>query len=381
MKYQIISADCHLDIGWLPANLFLDNAPKVWKERMPQVVDTPKGKAWVNGKDEHIAYVGGVGTFGREYIPGAIHRADLMASQGLYEDGKQGILRLSDPQRRLQDQDTDGVQAEVIYGVLGISNRMHDDEATTVVYQIYNEYAASLWRTDPQRFAGLACIPNTDAELAAAEVRKVAKLGLRGVEFNPITANPPLWHPYWEPLWTAAEACNLPVSFHTLGTGAGLPEDVSPKVRLAAQATRLTEFQLAMARHLASVIFAGVPERHPNLKLVLGESGLGWIPYVLERMDYEWEEQFQGLDLTMKPSEYWSRQIYATYQQDEIGIRLLDKLGEDNIMWGSDFPHPDGIWPDSQTFIQQQLGHLPEATRRKIVCENAAKLYGFPLDA
>lgn len=380
MQYQVISADCHLDIGWLPAELFVENAPADWRARMPRVVDTPKGKAWVNNKGEHISYVGGVGTFGREYVPGSIHRADVMASHGLYDDGKKGILRLSDPQRRLQDQDTDGIQAEVIYGILGISNRMHDDEATSVVYQIYNEYAATLWRTHPERFAGLACIPNTDAKLAADEIYKVAKLGMRGAEFNPVTANPPLWHPYWDPMWAAAAACNLPISFHTLGTGGGLPEDVEPKVRLAAQATRLTQFQLAMAAHLSAVIFGGVPERHPNLKLIMGEAGLGWIPYVLDRMDYEWEDQFRELDLTMKPSDYWHRQMYATYQHDEIGIRLLDLLGEDNVMWGSDFPHPDGIWPDSQSFIQKQLSHLPAATRRKILCENAAKVYGFALN-
>jgi predicted TIM-barrel fold metal-dependent hydrolase len=82
----------------------------------------------------------------------------------------------------------------------------------------------------------------------------------------------------------------------------------------------------------------------------------------------------------MKPSEYWYRQMYATYQQDRTGIQLIKELGEDNIMWGSDFPHPDGVWPDSQTFIEEQLGHLPPTTRRKIVRDNAAKLYGFALD-
>ena len=65
----------------------------------------------------------------------------------------------------------------------------------------------------------------------------------------------------------------------------------------------------------------------------------------------------------MKPSAYWYRQMYATYQQDEVGMQLLNKLGEDNIMWGSDFPHPDGIWPDSQRFIKAQLSHLPAAVR------------------
>jgi predicted TIM-barrel fold metal-dependent hydrolase len=96
-------------------------------------------------------------------------------------------------------------------------------------------------------------------------------------------------------------------------------------------------------------------------------------------MDYEWEDQFKDLDLKMKPSEYWYRQMYATYQQDQAGVDQIDKIGINNVMWGSDFPHPDGVWPDSQEFLQKQVSHLPEATRRKIVYENAAKLYGFPI--
>jgi predicted TIM-barrel fold metal-dependent hydrolase len=137
-------------------------------------------------------------------------------------------------------------------------------------------------------------------------------------------------------------------------------------------------FQLAVADFLTSIIYSGVLERHPGLRIVLAESGIGWIPYHLERLDYEWEDQFKDLPLRMRPSEYWRRQMYATYQQDMTGIRLLDALGEDNIMWGSDFPHPDGVWPDSQEFIRQQLSQVPPGVRRKLVCTNAARLYGFP---
>jgi predicted TIM-barrel fold metal-dependent hydrolase len=126
-----------------------------------------------------------------------------------------------------------------------------------------------------------------------------------------------------------------------------------------------------------AMIFAGVLEHHPKLKLVIGESGIGWLPYILDRMDLEWEDQFQDLDLKMKPSEYWRRQCFATYQSDRIGIKMLDEIGEDNIMWGSDFPHPDGVWPDSQEYIRRELGHLPPQTRHKIICGNAARLYGF----
>src|SRR5215471_16647151 len=187
-----------------------------------------------------------------------------------------------------------------------------------------------------------------------------------------------LWDPWWEPVWDAAATSGLPLHFHTIG-GGNRPDlsKLAPKTALAARAAGITNFQMVMSDVLLSMIFSGVLERHPTLKVVIGEAGIGWIPYVINRMDAEWEDQFKELDLKMPPSGYWRRQCYATYQTDPIGTKLVDDIGEDNIMWASDFPHPDGIWPDSEDYIQQELGHLPDATRRKIVCENAAKLYRF----
>ena len=141
------------------------------------------------------------------------------------------------------------------------------------------------------------------------------------------------------------------------------------------QAVHITGFQMHMSTMLMGLIFSGAPERYPNLKVVIGEAGLGWIPYVLQHMDLEWEDQFKDLDLKMKPSEYWYRQCYATYQTDPVGIRLLDLLGEDNVMWGSDYPHPDGIWPDSQEFLDRELSGVSAEARRKITRDNAMKLY------
>jgi predicted TIM-barrel fold metal-dependent hydrolase len=151
-------------------------------------------------------------------------------------------------------------------------------------------------------------------------------------------------------------------------------------VQRTAWAVYITGFQIQMAHVLMSIIYAGVLERCPQIQVVIGESGIGWIPYLIDHMDLEWEDQFKDLTLTMKPSEYWYRQCKATYQSDRIGIKLLDDLGAENVMWGSDFPHPDGVWPDSQEFINKELGHLPADVRNKIVCENAAKLYGFALE-
>jgi len=115
-----------------------------------------------------------------------------------------------------------------------------------------------------------------------------------------------------------------------------------------------------MSLPLMAIVFAGVLEHHPGMQMVIGESGIGWIPYILDHMDLEWEDQFKDLDLKMKPSEYWRRQCYATYQSDRIGIQACStKSAKDNIMLGSDFPIPTAFGPDSLEYIQRELGHLP----------------------
>lgn len=378
MKYRFISADCHVDLIWLPPDLFIDNASAALKDRMPYVVEGRKGMQWVAKNGAKFGLVNGMGSAGREYVPGEIHRSDRMASTGLYDDGRKGIRRLSDPELRLKDQERDGVQAEVLYGILGASMRLQDDEAATEMLRIYNQWLADFCRTHPERYAGLASIPSHDIDAAVTEIRRVANSGvLRGLDIANRPDLTPFWDPYWNPLWEIAEEAGLPVHLHTIG--GSLPDfrKLAPKVGRAAFATTISSFQMYMSIPLMAIIFAGVLEHHPGLRMVIGESGIGWIPYVLDHMDLEWEDQFKDLDLKMRPSDYWRRQCYATYQSDRIGIKLLDEIGQNNIMWGSDFPHPDGIWPDSQEYIQRELGHLPEATRHQIVCGNAARLYGF----
>jgi predicted TIM-barrel fold metal-dependent hydrolase len=301
-----------------------------------------------------------------------------MASTGLYDDGRNGIRRLTDPELRLTDQERDGVQAEVLYGVLGASMRLNDSEAATEMLRIYNEWLVDFCATHPDRYAGLASIPSHNIDAAVEEARRVAKTGvLRGLDIANRPDLQPFWDPCWEPLWVVADEAKLPIHLHTIGGSLPDLSKLAPKVGRAAFATMISSFQMYMALPLMAVIFAGVLERHPGMRMVIGESGIGWLPYVLDHMDLEWEDQFHDLDLKMKPSDYWRRQCYATYQSDRIGIKMLDEIGEDNIMWGSDFPHPDGIWPDSQDYIRRELGHLPAARRHKIVCANAAALYGF----
>jgi predicted TIM-barrel fold metal-dependent hydrolase len=380
MEYRVISADCHIDLPWLPPDLFSANASKALKERMPFVTDGEKGPVWVSRNGGTFGLQNGMGSAGREYVPGQIHRADRMAAEGLYRDGKNGTRRLTDPDLRIKDQDRDGIQAEVLFGILGASQRLNDPAAAIEMMRIYNDWLADFCDTRPERFAGLASIPNHDVAAAGAEIERVVKRGaLRGLEIANSWDMKPLFDPDWDPLWQAVAESGLPLHFHTIGAKKPDFASMAPLQGRQAHAVFITGFQLGMARILMEIVYSGVLETYPSLQVVIAESGIGWIPYLLERMDMEWEEQYQDLTLTMKPSHYWHRQCRATYQSDEIGLRLLDILGEDNIMWGSDFPHPDGVWPDSQAFIEKELGHLPAATRHKIVCANAARLYGFDL--
>ena len=170
MKYDVISADCHIDLIWLPPDLFTANAPAALKDRMPYVTDGPRGKEWVTKSGASFGLMNGMGSAGRLYEPGKIHRSDLMASEGIYDDGKKGIRRMTDPELRIKDQDRDGIQAEVLYGILGATSRINDDEAAGEMLSIYNEWLAGFCNTHPDRFAGLA-----DDELDAGVVFEHAR--------------------------------------------------------------------------------------------------------------------------------------------------------------------------------------------------------------
>ena len=130
---------------------------------------------------------------------------------------------------------------------------------------------------------------------------------------------------------------------------------------------------------VVSASFGGLLERRPDLEFVAVETGFGWWPYFLDRLDTTWRRHrfSTGCDLPEAPSFYFQRQVRVTFQEDRAGVRVIDLIGEDNVMWADDYPHTDTTWPHSRKAIDEQLGSLPGETRRKIVCDNAARLYGW----
>jgi uncharacterized protein len=377
VDYRIISADDHIDLQWLPKDLWQSRVPPSWRDRAPKVVDTADGPYWVCGEDRWDPWGG------RKGVAGAMGgRRMALERGGVLEPG---VLRPTTTALRLADMDRDGVDATVMYGPI-VPLLIKDPELRRVCYRAYNEWLAEFCATAPERLVGVGLIPIDEPQHAAEEVRQLRKLGLRTGMFLAARVDTPLWDDVWEPLWQAAAESGIPIGFH-LGGGLRTVHFSGPKMHHPGNmGVRVSASTLQMDEPLAAVIFSGALERYPRLRIVLAETGIGWLPYILERMDdtYDkfidapafWNSQ-GGLALKMPPSAYFKRQIWATFQTDIAGMRLRDVVGEDRIMWASDYPHADSTWPDSQKAIEHNFKDVPPAARRRILCDNARQLYGL----
>src|SRR5690349_21991570 len=171
-KYQRISADCHLDMLWLPPDLFTSNASSKLRDLMPYVTENSDGvKRWTDNAGAEYGLCGGVGATGTPHVPGKQLRADKMAEAGLYRDYfEKGIRRPGDPHLRVKDMDRDGVQAEVLFGILGAATRLGDHEAAGEMFRIYNDWLVDFCKPYPERHVGLACLPYGNLDAAVKEV-------------------------------------------------------------------------------------------------------------------------------------------------------------------------------------------------------------------
>ena len=262
----------------------------------------------------------------------------------------------------------------MIYGIIGISRGLFGrkgiadpeiaDRRLPRLQPVHRRV-----QPDPARAASSAWAASrtTTGRVAAEEVRHCASLGLRGAVLVPWGAAMPVWHEMWEPLWAAGEDTGLVVSFHVFeGGGATVGYESRGSAPRPSIGSWTVVAPLQMDEIMVSLILSGVCERHPRLRLVLGESGIGWLPYVLERLDDTYEERLaDDLALPLPPSAYFKRQMYATFQKDFHGVRAMAEIAPDNVMWGSDYPHRDGTWPFSQKAIEEQFRGIPAASRRR----------------
>ncbi|MEI7712709.1 MAG: amidohydrolase family protein [Rhodospirillales bacterium] len=382
MPEQLISADNHIDMTYCPADLWSAAAPAKWKATAPRTEQRDDGLHWVVDGDDKGMW-NGVGPGFTKYQKGSFTHVDEMKDAGFEWNYFPGAKpRPTTPDLRVADLDRDGVKAEIVYGCLMINHMIADKAMRGWADSVYNDWVADFAKqADPNRVFPLSIVPNHDPIEAAAEVRRCAKMGLRGGDMAFKHSVVPLWHHDWYAVWEAAAECNFPISFHSTGSQSPrAPNDPAMEKEYFTQwrLVRSALFQTDTMEVLVSLLASGACEKYPDFKFVLGESGVTWLPYIFDRLDTEYHDRARALGFSMKPSDYFRRQGFVTYQQDQFLDPIIPLIGEDNIMWGSDYPHPDCLWPDSHAVIGKNLATISPSVRAKIVHDNCAKLYNIP---
>ena len=282
---------------------------------------------------------------------------------------------------RLSDLEDDGVSGEVIYPQ-GIFKSFASPDASyqRALTSLYNDWYHEIFGGHPDKFVASALLPMIDIQSAVEEARRVSRLGGRSFSVPISMPMLPYNFPDYDPFWDVAEETGVPVSFHVFTVG---PTGQDRTGRIGGGpgqdlASEIVDMAHAM-NPLTLLVASGALERHPGLKFVLVEGGVGWLAWVLQTMDemqikrHMWAEP----KLNMKPSEYFHRQGYATFGDDQVGLMTRHVIGVENLMWGSDYPHDEGTFPHSREVIERTFEGIPEHEKLKIVGENAAKLYGF----
>ena len=292
-----------------------------------------------------------------------------------------------DPHERQKEMAQDNVSAEVLYPTLGLGLFALDDpKMQAACFEVYNDWIADYCAVAPDRLLGVGMIATHDIKTAVAELERSHKAGLRGaLVWQTPRPDLPFKSGHYDALWEAAEALDMPVSLHIL-TGHGYSKEQFERIARGEKLEGTDSYRNSVntkhyevANAVLELIFSGALERFPKLKVVIVENEAGWIPFMLQQWDYYYNrfKTRNPMPITMRPSEYFDRQGYATFFKDAVAGQSFRFWGQDNCMWSNDFPHENTTWPNSVQVIEDTLGHLPEDTLRKLLYENAERLYGI----
>jgi len=354
-EQRIISADDHMDIHVLPPSLFEERLPAAFRDAGPRVVETPDGPFW--------------------QAEGRLLSPSGRKAKGYIRSEEHGF-RPGQPEKRLEDMDRDGVYAQVVYSPMTTQMRIADAELRAACMRAYNDWASEFNRVEPSRLLLLSHLPGHDPAAARDELLRVAGLGHRGAIIGQDEGVAPIFEDEWHPFWDAAEETGLPIHAHLGPRGSMLKAQLGSWRMPAFVAV----IPMQLDETLCGMVFSGILERRPRVKFVLGEGGLGWVPYVIERMDHEHHKYFENTRdhrLDMLPSEIFRRQVFVTYEDETLGVKLIPEIGIDNVMWASDYPHGDSTWPHSRKALDDSpLASLGDEVLKKVVYDNAAAVYG-----
>lgn len=286
---------------------------------------------------------------------------------------------LTDGSRRGDDQDIDGIAAEVLYPGFFSMFSLRNVDLLVALQQNYNDWLHDHCSTSNGRLYGLAALPVQDPDRAADEFDRVVDMGYRGVI---IPSNAPEGRRFcdaeYDPLWARAQEAGIPVSFH-VGCFSHIPtwlRETSGRDPIAVYSGTAT----LIHDTLVELMCRGVCQRFPDLQFVVAEFNAGWLAHWLDRVDQGWQREYakDPSGPAVEPvDEIWKRQFYATIEDDQPALRTRDLIGEDRVMWGSDYPHTDSTWPCSADVLDEMFEGFPDGARRAITRDNVARLYGI----
>lgn len=311
-------------------------------------------------------------------------RDQAIQPRGEYGSGFYARAGGYEPEARLEDMARDGIAAEVLYPTFGKDMYARDKapELAEACARVYNDWMIEFCRHAPDRLWGQAEVPLWNVDWALREMERCRKAGLVGSTTWMVPPEEiPFTSDHYEPFWAVSQDLEMPVSMH-INTGFGAydaPERSARHRRDPIQSLKATAtgHKQITADALTDIIASGVLERYPRLKVVVAEVEIGWIPFWLTELD----KRCRRWELPLKPSEYFYRQCYSTFTEDDVGGHLLEWYGQDNFLWSTDYPHvgTGDIWLFSDEIIGRTLGHLKPEVRARVLRENVAELYGKPI--
>ena len=366
----ILSSDSHV---FEPPDLWTTRIDAAFRDRAPRMQRIDGVDQLVVEGQQAVSGIGLISNAGARF-----EAPETISSHGRFEDVPRGGY---DPGQHLRDMQLDGIAGEVLYPSQGLFYfKVADPPLLSAIFRAYNEWLAEFCRADPARLKGIAMVNLDDITDGIKQLERAAKMGFAGAM---ITEYPPeerrYDQPEYEAFWAAAQALDLPLTLHTATRRQGKIRGAGQKTLRDASSRATKAFYPAMS--MCDMIFSGVFERYPNLKLVIAEFELAWAPHLLSTMDYTYrerhEEALYRFKDAMRPSDFFHRNVFLSFQEDGVGIRLRDVIGPDNMMWGSDYPHSESTFPQSRKILEEILAGVPEDEQAKIVGANTARLYHF----
>ncbi len=280
----------------------------------------------------------------------------------------------NDPASRLEALAGDGVSGEVLYPTVAFftAYSIEDDALQDAVCRIYNDWLADTFCD--RRFVPVSVLPASQPAACVRELERIAGRGVRAALLPAHSDSLPYNDAAWEPLWEAAAGTGTSLSFHA-GSG-------RHQARVRGPGGAVTNYVVVLTGPIETATLlcaSGILERHPDLRVAMVECGAGWLAWALDAMDeaYEEHEVFVKPKLAEKPSFYFRRQGSVTFGRDPVGIANRIQTGDRCLMWGSDYPHPEGTYPKSREILEEQFRDVPQETIDRITWRNAAELYGI----